>query len=211
MTPVIPRLSRPSILILALIAGYIVTFSVLAVGRYERYNATGWDLGIYTQVTWNTAHGRILQNTVAEQDNFLSIHAPYIVILLAPLMWLWADARLLLIAQTVLLALGAWPVARLAGRRLGRGWIAVFFAALWLIYPALGWISRWDFHGITPAATFLAFAFEAADRRAWRQTDGWLLLALLCKEEVGLNVAAFAIFTAWPISATGESARHGSC
>ena len=196
MTPVIPRLSRPSILILALIAGYIVAFSVLAVGRYERYNATGWDLGIYTQVTWNTAHGRILQNTVAEQDNFLSIHAPYIVILLAPLMGLWADARLLLIAQTVLLALGAFPVARLAGRRLGRGWIAVFFAALWLIYPALGWMSRWDFHEITPAATFLAFAFEAADRRAWRQTDGWLLLALLCKEEVGLNVAAFAIFTA---------------
>ena len=36
-----------------------------------------------------------------------------------------------------------------------------------------------------------------ADRRAWRQTDLWLLLALLCKEEVGLNVAAFAVYIAW--------------
>ncbi len=180
-----------------LISSYIIVFSVFTIGRYERYNATGFDLGIYSQVTWNTAHGHIMQNTTAEQDNFFGIHAALITIWLAPAMRLWPDPRMLLIAQTTLLALGAWPVARLAGRVFAqRSQLAVFFAALWLLYPAVGWMNRWDFHEIVPAATFLAFAFEAADRRAWRQTDFWLLVSLLCKEEVGLNIAGFAVYMA---------------
>jgi uncharacterized membrane protein len=188
---------RQSILITTLIVIYVVVFTVFTVGRYTRYNATGWDLGIFTQLTWNAAHGRFLHNTIAEQNNMLGIHAPYITIILAPLMWLWADPRMLVIAQTLILGLGAWPIARLAGRVFTQWWVPVFFAALWLLYPPLGWINRWDFHEIAPAATFFAFAFYAADRRAWRQTDVWLLLALLCKEEIGLNVAGFAVYMAW--------------
>jgi uncharacterized membrane protein len=183
--------------VIMLIALYIVAFSIFSVGRYDRYNATGWDLGIFTQLTWNASQGRFLQNTVAEQNNMLGIHAPYITVLLAPLFWLWSDARVLLIAQSVILGLGAWPVARLAQRHFRQSWIPPLFAAGWLLYPCVGWINRWDFHEIAPAATFLAFAFEAADRRAWPRTDLWLILALLCKEELGLNVAFFGLYMAW--------------
>ena len=116
MTSHITRLSRQSILIVALIVSYIVTFSIFTIGRYERYNAMGWDLGIYTQLTWNAAHARFLQNTIAEQNNFLGIHAEYITILLAPTMWIWPDPRMLLIVQSFILGLGAWPIARLARR-----------------------------------------------------------------------------------------------
>ncbi len=191
------RVPRSYKLIIALMALYIVVFCIFTIGRYERYNSTGWDLGIFTQLTWNAAHGRFLQNTIAEQDNMLGIHAPYITILLAPLMWIWPDPRMMLIAQTIILGVGAWPIARLAKRYFPEWWVPPLFAALWLLYPPLGWINRWDFHEIAPATTFLAFAFEAADRRAWRQTDIWLILALLCKEEMGLNVAFFALFLAW--------------
>src|SRR5205823_3959609 len=93
--------------------------------------------------------------------------------------------------------LGAWPIARLAGRYFPERWVPPLFAALWLLYPSVGWINRWDIHELAFAATFLVFAFEAADRRAWRQVDVWLLLAMLCKEEVGLNVALFSLYSAW--------------
>jgi uncharacterized membrane protein len=188
---------RGRTLIIALIALYILVFSVFTIGRYERYNATGWDLGIFTQLVWNASQGRFLQNTIAEQNNMLGIHSPYITILLGPLFWLWADPRMLLITQSVILGLGAWPIARLASRHFKEWWIPPLFAAFWMLYPSLGWINRWDFHEIAPAATFLAFAFEAADRRAWRQTDLWLVLAILCKEEIGLNVAFFGLYMGW--------------
>jgi uncharacterized membrane protein len=183
--------------VLLLITIYILAFTIFTIGRYDRYNATGWDLGIFTQLTWNAAHGQFLQNTIAEQNNMLGIHAPYITIVLAPLFWLWADPRMLLIAQTIILGVGAWPIAMLARRHFSQRWIPPLFALLWLLYPALGWINRWDFHEIAPATTFLAFAFEATDRQNWPQTDLWLVLALLCKEEIGLTVAAFGILMAW--------------
>jgi uncharacterized membrane protein len=188
---------RQSILIITLMVIYVVVFTVFTIGRYTRYNATGWDLGIFTQLTWNASQGRPMQGTIAEYDNFLALHATYTTVLLAPLFWIWADPRTLLIVQTVVLAAGAWPVARLSGRVLREPWAGPLFALLWLLYPALGWITRWDFHPIALTATFFAFAFEAADRRAWRQTDMWLLLALLSKEDVGLAVAFFGVYMAW--------------
>jgi uncharacterized membrane protein len=186
-----------SILVVILILLYIAVFSIFVIERYYRYNATGWDLGIFTQLTWNASRGHPMQGTVAEYDNFLALHATYITVLLAPLFWIWADPRMLLIVQTIILAAGAWPVARLAGRVLREPWAEPLFALLWLLYPALGWMTRWDFHPVALTATFLAFAFEAADRCAWRQTDIWLLLALLCKEDVGLAVAFFGVYMVW--------------
>jgi uncharacterized membrane protein len=183
--------------ILALIVMYSAVFCVFTIERYHRYNATGWDLGIFTQLTWNASRGHPMRGTIAEYDNFLALHATYITVLLAPLFWIWADPRTLLIVQTIILAGGAWPVARLAGRTLREPWAGPLFALLWLLYPALGWTIRWDFHPIALTATFFAFAFESADRRAWRQTDVWLLLALLCKEDVGLAVAFFGVYMVW--------------
>ncbi|HVO43753.1 MAG TPA: DUF2079 domain-containing protein [Aggregatilineales bacterium] len=191
------RVDRGTALVVTFIAVYVVTFSVFTIVRYEKYNATGYDLGIFTQLTWNAAHGRPLQNTIAEQNNMLGVHSPYITIVLAPLFWLWADPRMLLIAQSVLLGIGAWPLARLARRHFSQWWIPPVFAAMWLLYPSLGFNNRWDFHEIAPAATFFAFAFEAADRRAWPQVDLWLTLAILCKEEIGLSVAAFGLYMLW--------------
>lgn len=191
------RVQWAALLVAVFIVLYVGIFCVFTIERYHRYNATGWDLGIYTQLTWNASQGRPLQNTASEYDNFLALHASYTTVLLSPLFWLWADPRCLLIVQTVVLAAGAWPVARLAGRVLADRRAGPPFALLWLLYPALGWINRWDYHPIALTATFFAFAFEATDRRAWRQADLWLLLALISKEECGMNVAFFALYMAW--------------
>lgn len=191
------KLHPGMVIAVGLILVYVFVFSVFTIGRYERYNATGWDLGIFTQLTWNAAHGRPLQNTIAEQNNMLGVHAPYITVVLAPLFWLWPDPRMLLIVQSILMGIGAWPIARLARRHFPEWWIPPIFAAIWLLYPCVGFINRWDFHEIAPVAAFLAFAFEAADRRAWPQVDLWLMLSILCKEEVGLNVAFFGLYMLW--------------
>lgn len=181
-------------LVLIVIAIYIAVFMIFTIERYNRYNATGYDLGLFSQLTWNASRGHLMQGTIAEYNNFLALHATYIIILLSPLFWAWADPRMLLIVQTVALAAGAWPVARLSRRVVPDQRAAPLFALLWLSYPALGWINRWDFHPIALTATFFAFAFDATDRHAWRQTDIWLLLALLSKEDVGLAAAFYGVY-----------------
>ncbi len=182
------------LLIVSLMGVYIGVFSVFTIVRYDRYNATGWDLGVYTNLVWNAGQGRPMHNTVAEVDNFLGVHATYMTILLAPFLWLWNDPRIMLIAQSVGLAPGAWPISRLVRRHFNQPWIPPLFALGWLLYPALGWINRFDFHPEALVVLFLACAFEAADRRSWTQTTFWLVLSVLCKEEMGLMAAFFGVY-----------------
>jgi uncharacterized membrane protein len=93
--------------------GFFLTFTLAAHAAFE--TSTG-DLGIYDQVVWNTAQGRILAYSAepAPGSVFLATHLQLILVLLAPLYWVWSDARLLIVAQTVVIALGAWPLYDLA-------------------------------------------------------------------------------------------------
>src|SRR5687768_16486888 len=103
---------------LTLIAVYIFAFSVFTIGRYERYNATGFDLAFYDQILWRTAHGDIMGVSI-EGDNVSNwaFHVEPILLLIAPLRWVFSDTRWLLILQTVALAIAAIPVYRIALRQ----------------------------------------------------------------------------------------------
>src|SRR5262249_51899923 len=69
---------------LFVIALYIFAYSVFTIGRYERYNATGFDLATYDQVLWRTAHGDLMGVSI-EGNNVTNwaIHVEPILLLLA--------------------------------------------------------------------------------------------------------------------------------
>jgi hypothetical protein len=116
-------------------------------------------------------------------------HTSYILVLVAPLYWVWADPRLLLLLQVVGLAIPAVSLYLIGTRRLHSPLAGLAVAAAYLAYPAVQWAAVWSFHPETLAAGFLGLAALAADRQRWRQMAAWLALALLCKEDVGLVVA----------------------
>jgi uncharacterized membrane protein len=157
---------------------------------HTRFGTFGFDLGIFDQGVWLLSRF---------QDPFVTIrglpllgdHASYILILVAPLYRIWADPRLLLLLQAVCLAVPAVSVYLIGARRLGSWLAGLGVAVAYLAYPALQWASIWHFHPETLAAGFLGLAALAADRQRWRQMALWLVLALLCKEDVGLVVAGF--------------------
>ena len=63
----INNLKKPWIalaLLVFIVTVYTLIVGNLAVNRYMSFNATIWDLGVMTQTIWNTAHGRILQESV---------------------------------------------------------------------------------------------------------------------------------------------------
>jgi hypothetical protein len=118
-------------------------------------------------------------------------YASYILVLVAPLYWLWPDPRLLLLLQAVGLAVPAVSLYLIGTRRLHSPLAGLAVAAAYLAFPAVQWAAVWSFHPETLAAGFLGLAALAADRQRWRQMAVWLLLALMCKEDVGLVVAGF--------------------
>src|SRR4051812_49763202 len=108
---------------LVIIALYILVFSIFTIGRYQRYNATGFDLAFYDQILWRTAHGDIMGMSI-EGDNWSNwaFHVEPILLLIAPFTLIFSDTRWLLIFQTVVLAIGAIPVYRIAARYWQKSW-----------------------------------------------------------------------------------------
>ncbi|MGD9781040.1 MAG: DUF2079 domain-containing protein [Kiritimatiellia bacterium] len=159
--------------------------------RHRSLQTFGCDLGIFDNVLWNTVHGRFLHSAILNR-HFFGEHASPILLLLAPLYALWPDARLLLAVQAAALAWAALPLYRMAARRLGpTAGVLVLF--MYFSYLPLEGIYLFDFHEVALAIPLLAYAVEHLTRGHVRRMLLFLGLALLCKEELALTVAAFGL------------------
>jgi uncharacterized membrane protein len=117
------------------IASYIVLFGWLSLARHATFNTHALDLGYTVNAVWNTAHGRpfyfstyqeagfqldIPLKEIRQVDNLLAYHVEPLLGFVALLYRLWEDPRLLLLLQSIVLALGALPAYGLARLRLCR-------------------------------------------------------------------------------------------
>jgi len=177
------------------ILAYIGGFSCFTITRHQYLNSTTFDLGIQDQVVWNTAQGRPFASSI-EVENFLGDHVAFILMLISPLYWIWSDVKILLILQTVALALGALPIFCIARKELESNPAGIVFAVAYLAYPALGFMNRFDFHALTFATPLLLYAFYFIWRgRLWWATV-FILLCVFTREEMGLTVFMLGLYAA---------------
>ncbi|MEW5956454.1 MAG: DUF2079 domain-containing protein [Chloroflexota bacterium] len=185
----------PHLIAWLLILSYIVTFTWLAILRHASFNSSGFDLGIYDQVVWNTLHGRLLFYTTTGQPLLhLSNHASPILILIAPFYLLYSGPEMLLFLQTAAIGLGGLPLFWLAREKLNSNLAGLSLLAAYLLFPTLQIVNLWDFHPPALAVGFFMAAFYSlAKRRA-----GWFLLfavlAMACKEQLPLQVAFLGLY-----------------
>ena len=108
---------------------------------------------------------------------------------------LWSDPRTLLVLQTIVVAVGAYPAFWLARLRLRNELAAVAIALLYLLYPAQQQATVSDFHAVTFTASLLLFTFYFL----YTRRTGWLFacafLSMACKEEIPLVIAMFGIWS----------------
>jgi uncharacterized membrane protein len=184
---------RGSMVLLSMMISYAAVWSILSILRHQGLNSTGFDLAIQHQVIWNLAHGHGFASSI-EVSNYLGDHVALTMPLFVPWLWVWDDVRMLLIAQSIVLALGAWPIFRVARRHGGGGGNGVFWAFVYLLTPAIGYMNKYDFHEVVIAIPLLLAAIDAMDERRIAPTTFWLFLAALTREEIGIAVAAIAIY-----------------
>ena len=146
-------------LVLAVV-GYAVIFSYLTLVRYAAFEARALDMGNLNQAIWNTAYGNWFHLTNQPGTvNRLSLHVEPILLPIALLYRLYPAPPLLLVLQSVVVALGALPLFALAQYKLGNEWMALVFAIVYLFNPTIQAANWLEFHPITLAPTFLLAAF----------------------------------------------------
>lgn len=169
---------------------YVITFTALSIARYDAFHASTFDLGFFSQVVWNTAHGHWFETSISRATNveligsYLGEHVNLILLLMAPLYRLWADPRLLLVLQSVALGTAAIPLYWLAHRWLGDSMAALIVACCYLTYPALGFINLFDVHPVAFSIPFVFLAAWALSERRFVLFWCGVLLALSTKEEL---------------------------
>ncbi|MGE0028625.1 MAG: DUF2079 domain-containing protein [Thermoleophilia bacterium] len=187
---------RAALLVWGLTAAWAGLFSWLSVQRYRGFSTGRFDPGNMVQAVWSTANGNFLDTTDVSgaQFNRLGAHVDPVLALFAPLWMVWSSPEMLLVAQAVIVALGALPAFWLGRRWLGDDRLAVAGAVAYLMAPGLMHATLFDFHPVTLAAPLLLFCIWAAEEARWVTLGVCATLAVLCQEQVGLLIAVLAVW-----------------
>jgi uncharacterized membrane protein len=199
------RARRLALALLAvLILAYVAFFGLLTVLKHNAFQTTAFDLGNVDQAVWNTRHGRPLAMTNIEGlTNRLGTHVEPILLPISLLYVVWSDPRVLLLLQSLVVGLGAWPVY-LIGRRALRQtqWTSpavqygmpLLFALVYLLFPALESANTFDFHAVTLVPTFFLFAFYFLETERWGWYALFSILTMSCKEDMPLLVIMLGLY-----------------
>jgi len=151
------------------------------------------------QTVWNVAngHGFVLTDPESDQQvSRLAYHADFLLVLLAPLYWIWSSPYMLLFIQVIVVGLGALPLYWIADKTLRSKPLALLFAVGYLLYPPMERALMYDFHAVTLATSFLLFAYWYMDTQRWGRFLLFVLLAALCKEQIWVVVAMLGLYIA---------------
>lgn len=185
---------KGKLIYLLIIISFLV-FASLAYLKHESLHSTG-DLAAFTQIMWNTIHGKLFLFTVENgtEVNYMGNHMSPILILFAPVFAIFPDPLTLLFLQSFFICLGALPIYWLAKDRLNSTFAGLTFAVSYLLHPAINYQNLSDFHLDPVAMTFLIFTFYYLQRNNYKRFLVFLALALVSKENVPLIGAMFGFY-----------------
>jgi uncharacterized membrane protein len=174
----------------AFVIALTAMYSALAVRRHLTFQSAGWDLGIFEQAIRNYASFQppivVLKGA---GYNLLGDHFHPILVVLAPFYALSPHPITLLVAQSVLLAVGAWPLIMWAQRALGCG-PAVAVGVVYGFSFGIASAAGFDFHEVAFAVPLIAFSLSALGLGRVRAAATFALPLVLVKEDLGVTVVA---------------------
>ena len=163
----------------------------------HRFHVHAFDLGIFSQGTWLLSRFEWPFFSTIRGLPLFADHSSYILILLAPLYWLFPSSTTLVVVGLVA-AVAVGPLAFSVARGAGAGPVlSAVTGVVALMQPALHWQIRDSFHPellVVPLAV-AAIALLQRNRDIWAL--GAVVLALTAKEDVGLLVVPLGLVVAW--------------
>ena len=191
---------QSDILVLISILVYTISLSLFTIAKHYSFSTYAWDLGIFNQGFWTTAfQDKIFQYTcekhLVESGSFFGVHFSPILFTILPLYFFFPHPTTLLIIQSLLLALSALPVYKMAQTRFTPEQSALI-STLYLLNPTLHGVNSYDFH----VQAFLPLLLNYLIYFTYKSNKiGMLIstnLALAVQEQVFYLILAFVGFLA---------------
>ncbi|MFH2110462.1 MAG: DUF2079 domain-containing protein [Candidatus Bathyarchaeota archaeon] len=191
-------LSKYDLVVFSSIVVYSLVFSWFTVSKHYSFSTFAWDLGIFDQALWTTVNlNKLFYYTcelhLVESGSFFGVHFSPILFILIPIYYLNQSAVTLLIAQSFILGVSAYPIYLAAKLHFAEKHSAMI-VVLYLMNPALHGVNSYDFH----VQAFIPLAFNYVlyyiEARKWRSTIIASLLSLTIQEQVAYFIIGYAAY-----------------
>jgi len=186
-------LTKKLSIVCLLVIAYGLVFSYLSIVKYRTYNATAWDLGIFSQSLYTTLNKNLFFHNNLEFGSHFHVHFSPILILLLPFYAVCQSPIILLILQSFGIALAAIPIHYIAKKELSDR-ASLVFPFLYLMSPALYGANFFDFHPVSLAPLFILASILFFKIARWKEYFVFIFLALMVKEDVSLIVIAIGFY-----------------
>jgi len=187
------RVKQPWMFLLTSTTLYSAVFITVTLYKFYQLHYHIQDLGIYSQIVWNTSRGDLFQNTI-DTPNFLGRHANFILLFFALLYKIFNQQIFLLVIQTLWLAAGAIPVYLIAMHFLRSHNIALLFSVSYLLYAPLHGVNQFEFHFEPLCIVIILFALLFLVEQKMVLFWVMIVFALSIKENIPLYTAGIGLY-----------------
>jgi uncharacterized membrane protein len=182
-----------------LIGAYIIVMAFLSLNRHYTFRTCAFDLGIFAQSLWTTATGDgLLYNTVEQYvmcvDTHFGIHFSPILLTLVPIYRLFPYPETLLVLQSVIVGISAYPLFLLSRELIGDDIVSLLLVVIYLSNSLLHGITLFDFHEAPLAMPFIFLTALYFERGEYRKAALSSFLILSVKEDAGLSLISLGLF-----------------
>jgi uncharacterized membrane protein len=176
-----------------IILAYFSIFSTLDLLRLFSFTQNSNDVAVFDQAVWYFIHGKGFYDSI-EGMNHLGVHFSPIFGFLAPIYALFPYPSTLILCQAAAGAVSIIPIFLIAKKIFNDKNTALFFALLFSLNHVLHGVT-WDLlNELAYAIPFLLLAYYFFLEEKYVMMWGMLLLAIICKEEIGLTVGFFGLY-----------------
>lgn len=195
---VIRKFLKQNQAILLLILLFTFLYSSWSINRHLHFQTDSVDLGIFDQAIWHYSRFEAPLSTVKfgtyPGANLLGDHFHPLLAPLGILYWFWDNVSILLIAQALLVCIGAWPIYQLAQDKFKNSYFSLSLAFSYLGFIGVQTLIDYDFHEIALGLPLLGFAMLFLHRQQYRAYFLMVILALFVKEDLPLYMAMIGVY-----------------
>jgi len=178
-------------LLISGIAVYSIVYSCLTVLRYLSFNAGVADLGLAGEYLFYVFRGGLVASPSNPHPIFMN---KLIYIPLSVVYYFFPSEQLLLVFQTVWIALAAIPLYLISLKVMNNRNMALFFGLLWLLYYPMAGVNWFDFHFMALFPTFFLSGYYFYLVNRTRYSFVFMILAAVTDYLVVLTVMFFALY-----------------
>lgn len=182
---------------------YAAGFTAFCWWKYSNFFYDNLDLAIYNQVFLNTLHGNFFASTI-HPPTYLADHFELGILALLPFYALRPGPQILLLLQSVIIALTALPIYALARTWFKQNsWLPLLASVLWLLNPQVHNMNFFEFHLLPLAVLLLLWAFYFYARQRYAPFVILVAASMLVREDVAFIVLMFSAIAWWEKKSLG--------